>query len=193
MAIKAIIFDCFGVFVLSGRESVVKDFPDIKQDLHDLTVRSDYGFISRDDFNKELSDFTHIPADEVEARYWAKSTRNESVFQWANELKKAGGYKIGLLSNIGINWLNDFFPEEERKSLFDDVVLSSDVGYIKPDRKIFEIAAERLGVDTTECVMIDDLLENIEAASSVGMQGIVYGSTGEARAELERLLEPGRA
>jgi len=64
------------------------------------------------------------------------------------ELKKSGEYKIGLLSNIGRDWLKDVLPTEERRVLFDAEVLSSDVNMVKPSLEIFEIAAQRLGVRT---------------------------------------------
>ncbi len=188
MAIKAIIFDCFGVLVISGRGALLRDFPHLVGELEDLRMRSDYGFLSREEYNRATADLTGIPVSEVESRYWKKGVRNESAISWVAQLKDEGLYKIGLLSNIGPQWIADFLPQGERQRLFDDEVLSSTVGIVKPDREIFQLAAERLGVDTSECVMIDDLLENIDGATSVGMQGIVFGTTTQTQAELKRLL-----
>lgn len=193
MAIQAIIFDCFGVLVVSGMVALQHDFPEFSNELHDLRVRSDYGYISREDYNQAVSNITGIPIDQVESRYWKKSVRNESALDWVKSLKAAGHYKVSLLSNIGVAWIDDFLSLSERQQLFDDEVLSGVVGLLKPDRTIFQLAADRLGVDTSECVMIDDVLENIDGAVSAGMQGIVYNTTPQAQQDLERLLEQARA
>ena len=188
MAIKAIIFDCFGVLVMSGRESVQQDYPQFATELHDLTLRSDYGYISRPDFDKELSELTGIPLEGIEAHYWAKNVRSEPVFAWVRELKSAGEYKMALLTNIGKRWLDDFLPEAERQELFDAEVLSGEVGITKPDVRIYEMLADKLGVEPYECVMIDDLLENIEGAARAGMQTVLFGSLSQAQTDLERVL-----
>lgn len=188
MAIKAIIFDCFGVLVVSGTESMKHDFPHLSQQLHDLTLRSDYGYMNRSEFDDAISELTGVPRAEVEARYWQQNVRSEPVFEWVRMLKTEGIYKIGLLSNIGKEWLDDFLPIGERKTLFDDEVLSGVVGIVKPDLRIFELMAEKLGVETYECVMIDDILENVEGAKQAGMQTVLFGTLEQARSDLQEVL-----
>lgn len=188
MATKAIIFDCFGVLVISKLGSLQNDFPEKAAELRDLSLRSDYGYISRADYGKEVSELTGIQVDTFESVYWKHNVRNESAIEWVRALKATDNYKIGLLSNIGREWLGDFLPEDERRELFDDEVLSSMVGMIKPDPAIFQLMADKLGVPASECIMIDDLFINIEGASRIGMQGIVFGSVTQARQDLERLL-----
>lgn len=188
MAIKAIIFDCFGVLVMSKIASLRHDYPEQAAELLDLSTRSDYGFISRADYGNEVARLTGVSADDFEALYWRRNVRNEGAIEWVRQLKATNTYKIGLLSNIGREWLDDFLPEAERRNLFDTEVLSSMVGIVKPDPAIFQLMAERIGVAAGECVMIDDLLSNIEGAAHIGMQGIVFGSVMQAQQDLERLL-----
>ena len=188
MAIKAIIFDCFGVLVMSKIESLRHDYPEQAAELLDLSVRSDYGYISRADYGQEVARLTGIPADDFEALYWRRNVRNEAAIEWVRALKATNTYKIGLLSNIGREWLDDFLPQDERRDLFDGEVLSSMVGMMKPDPAIFQLMSERLGAPADECVMIDDLLSNIEGAAHIGMQGVVFGSVMQAKQDLERLL-----
>jgi FMN phosphatase YigB (HAD superfamily) len=188
VAIQAIIFDCFGVLVVSGHESVQHDYPELAQELRDLTVRSDYGYISRADFDKELSELTGIPVEGIEAHYWAKNVRSEAVFDWVRSIKQEATYKVGLLSNIGQEWLDDFLPEAEREQLFDAEVLSGQVAMTKPDQRIFELMAERLGVEPDECVMIDDIRENLDGAQRAGMKTVLFGSLSQAQADLARVL-----
>jgi putative hydrolase of the HAD superfamily len=188
VAIKAIIFDCFGVLVVSGTESMKHDFPQLSQQLHDLTLRSDYGYMSRSEFDDAISELTGVPHDEVEARYWQQNVRSESVFKWVRRLKNEGTYKIGLLSNIGKEWLDDFLPTDERGTLFDGEVLSGVVGIVKPDVRIFEMMAEKLGVQSEECVMIDDILENVEGAKRAGMETVFFGTLEQAQSDLQEVL-----
>lgn len=50
-----------------------------------------------------------------------------------------------------------------------DVIVSGDEGVVKPDRRIYEIAHERMGSpDPTAVLFTDDSLKNIEAAASFG-------------------------
>jgi len=188
VAIKAIIFDCFGVLIMSGGNSLKHDFPNLSQELRDLTLQSDYQYIDRKEYDQKIAEITGIPVSEVESRYWAKNIRYEPVFEWIRSLKDEGIYKIGLLSNIGKEWLDDFLPEAERHDLFDGEILSGVVGIVKPDVRIFEMMAEHLGVETYECVMIDDLLSNTEGAARAGMATVLFGSVQDAKADLQRVI-----
>ncbi len=185
MAIKAIIFDCFGVLVLSGRGLLYHDFPALKDQIYDFERQSDYGIISRSEFNEAVGQLAHLSPETIEDRYWSTSVLNESAIDLVKELKLSGRYKIGLLSNIGRGWLNDFMPVDQRLGLFDAEVLSGDVGMVKPALEMFEMAAQRLGVEPFECVMIDDLLTNIDGAERVGMKGVLFGTATQARTELD--------
>jgi putative hydrolase of the HAD superfamily len=189
MAIKAIIFDCFGVLVSSGRVNMYRDYPMLHAEIDDLERQMDYGMASRQQFNDSVSELTGLSVDEIERRYWSIYARNELVIDWANQLKTSGEYKVGVLSNVGRGFISDFLPEIDRGDLFDSVILSSSVGMIKPDPAIFELAAKQLNVLTYECVMIDDLPPNIDAAQFAGMKGIVFGSLNQAKSDLRELLE----
>ncbi|WP_245647172.1 HAD family hydrolase [Microtetraspora niveoalba] len=71
----------------------------------------------------------------------------------------------------------------------DDVVNSARVGVAKPDRAIYEIAAERAGVPMERCLFVDDRTENVEAAVALGMTGVVYGGIADLEAALAPLLD----
>jgi len=89
------------------------------------------------------------------------------------------GYKTSLLSNAGPGLLDINFPKDQQIKFFDDSVLSCDVHLTKPDPKIYELAANRIGVDVSECVFIDDSQRNIDGANLVGMKGILYSGYDE--------------
>ncbi|MEU6914314.1 HAD-IA family hydrolase [Streptomyces olindensis] len=73
--------------------------------------------------------------------------------------------------------------------LADHVVSSARVGVVKPDREIYEIAAERAETDMERCLFIDDRLENIEAAVALGMTGVHYRGPEDLRRVLGFALD----
>ena len=188
MVIKAIIFDCFGVLVTSARVVLKKDYPQYKNQIDDLNHQADYGLISRQQFDEQLSNLIGITPDQVESNYWRKSVRDEDTINWLRQLKKSGMYKIGMLSNVGRGFMDSFFTPLEQHEMFDEVILSSDVDLAKPEIAIFELMADRLGVEPNECIMIDDTALNVEAAKNAGMQGIWFVSTDTAQNEFDIIL-----
>jgi epoxide hydrolase-like predicted phosphatase len=193
MVTKAIIFDCFGVLVSSARNILTDSHPEFKTQIDDLGHQSDYGLISRQQFNESLAELFDMTPEAVDIMYWGSSIRDETAINWVRQLKSSGKYKIGMLSNVGFGFFNKFFPESEQKELFDEVVLSSDVGMAKPEAMIFELTAQRLGVSPSQCIMIDDTALNIEVAGNVGMQVILCKSIVQTMSDLDRLLESDRA
>jgi putative hydrolase of the HAD superfamily len=98
---------------------------------------------------------------------------------------RAGGIKTGLISN---SWGLGIY-ERAPVDLFDETVISGDVGLHKPQPEIYELACERLGVQPRECVFVDDLRENAEGAEAVGMTAILHRDSAATVARLEELLK----
>jgi putative hydrolase of the HAD superfamily len=68
------------------------------------------------------------------------------------------------------------------------MVVSAAIGHVKPDPEAYEITAEKLGVEPSECVFIDDKESFCQAAEAVGMKSVWYREFEQARADLEKLL-----
>jgi epoxide hydrolase-like predicted phosphatase len=97
---------------------------------------------------------------------------------------RAAGIKTGLISNSWGLGIYDRAPVD----LFDETVISGDVGLHKPQREIYELACERLAVTPGDCVFVDDLRENVEGAEAAGMTAILHRDSTETVAQLEELL-----
>jgi 2-haloacid dehalogenase len=67
------------------------------------------------------------------------------------------------------------------------VVVSGEVGVIKPDPRIYEIAIERFAIDPHRAVYIDDVRINVAAAVHLGIHGIHFTSAALLRVELTSL------
>ena len=86
---------------------------------------------------------------------------------------KEKGYKIYLLSNASLRQPL-YFPRIPGNQYFDGTVISAILGICKPDRRIYEYLLFKYGLKAEECVFIDDLPANIEAANEVGIHGILF-------------------
>ena len=187
MAIKAIIFDCFGVLITSGRNLLYQSYPHLITDINDLEHQSDYGMISHQQFDVAMAELIGVTPEEVRSRYYNVNAQNKATIDWARELKTSNQYKIGMLSNIGHGWLDKSLIAGN-EDLFDEIIISGDVGMVKPEVAIFELTANRLGVESSDCVMIDDMAVNIDGAISAGMQGIIFNTVQQAKVELAALV-----
>jgi HAD superfamily hydrolase (TIGR01509 family) len=92
-------------------------------------------------------------------------------------LRAAGRVRLGLLSNAP-RGTSATLEARGLVPLFDDAVVSGDVGLAKPDPAIYRLAAERLGVAPAACLFIDDMARNIEGARQAGMTGHLYEAGG---------------
>lgn len=83
-------------------------------------------------------------------------------------------YRCSILSNADVSLRGRLEGELALHHLFDDIVVSAEVGVAKPAARIFQLAAERLGVEPPACVFVDDWDQNVEAAREVGMQAVLH-------------------
>ncbi|GAA3444373.1 HAD family hydrolase [Planomonospora venezuelensis] len=97
---------------------------------------------------------------------------------------RAAGLKTCLLSN---SWANDY-PRDSWDGIFDEIVISGEVGMRKPEPRIFEHTLGVVGLSGAECVFIDDIEANITAARALGIVGVHHRDPETTITELETLL-----
>jgi putative hydrolase of the HAD superfamily len=83
-------------------------------------------------------------------------------------------FRCSILSNADRSLRGRLEGELALHELFDDIVVSAEVGMAKPDPAIFRLAAARLGLPPASCVFVDDWDKNVEAARAVGMQAVLH-------------------
>jgi putative hydrolase of the HAD superfamily len=97
--------------------------------------------------------------------------------------------KMGLLSN-GWPSTRSFIDERWHiADIFDDMVISAEVGLAKPDQRIYQLALDRLGVEAEQTIFIDDFDENIQGARDLGIHGIHFQNPQIVMEELKDLLD----
>lgn len=147
------------------------------------------GEIDVPDFERQLAarlttvDGGPVEADGLLTRMFSGFGAEPMMAEALRHAKQAG-LSTALLSN---SWGNEY-PREGWDELFDVVVISGEVGMRKPEARIYELAADRLGLAPQQCVFVDDLAPNIQGAAEVGMLGIHHVTPQETLDELEALL-----
>lgn len=177
MAIKAIIFDCFGVLTIDGWKQIREDVLHTDEQrlrAHDLEKAVSTGVIGYDDFVEGVAELTGFTIQETRGRL-VDTAANERMFEYIRDTLKPH-YKIGLLSNAADNWLSNLFAPWQ-VALFDEIVLSCDVGMVKPQAEIYDLIATRLDMLPEECVFVDDIERFVTAAVDVGMKAMVFTDT----------------
>ncbi len=186
--IKAIIFDCFGVLTTDRWKEFCATLTnsEILYEAHSLNHQYDSGKITQNEFLEKIRKLTGRSPEIVDVTPDNEISKNTFLLNYISQLKSH--YKIGLISNIATNWIRSKFLTPDEVKLFDDMVLSFEVGVTKPDPKIFHIAADRLGVETDECILVDDIDRYCEAAKKEGMKAILYENFAQMKDNLEKLL-----
>ena len=152
--------------------------------------RMEKGEISVDEFAAGLAQIMsersgiQVPPEGLVQKLFSLMELDEAMFTAVAAARRAG-IRTGLLSN---SWGSENYPHHRFEELFDALVISGDVGIRKPDPAIFALAAERLKVQPADCVFIDDLDRNIEAAEEAGMVGILHRKADTTIPRLAELL-----
>jgi HAD superfamily hydrolase (TIGR01509 family) len=187
--IKAVVFDCFGVLArdgwLSFRDEHFDKDPELLEKATISNKRVDAGLASYEDFVHEIAELSGVSISDTR-RVLEDNVPNDALLTYIRDQLKPS-YKIGFLSNAGANWMNDIFQPWQVK-LFDEVVISYQLGVIKPHPLMYETIAHKLGVMPEECVLIDDQLRYCEGAEAVNMKAIQFTSNKQAITQLEQLL-----
>lgn len=88
------------------------------------------------------------------------------------------------------NWSAETFPISRTRfdflDWFEDIVVSGEVGMIKPDPRIFQLAIARNRLEPQRTLFVDDSVANVEAARGVGLHAVHFCDAASLRDDLER-------
>ena len=107
---------------------------------------------------------------------------DQQLLDYIIELRKT--YKTGLLTNMSAGGIARVFTLNEGEKYFDVAVASDDIGFAKPEARSYEIIADKLGVRTDECVMVDNRELCVTGAIETGMRAILYTSLEDLQQKL---------
>lgn len=112
--------------------------------------------------------------DRFAAVFCQYQERHEAALAFARDLQARANVLVGIISNtneVHASWLHANLPE---LSLFSSVILSNEVGLLKPDPTIFELALNQLDVPPEQALFVDDLAENVVGGTAVGLSGYAH-------------------
>ncbi|OGG06862.1 hypothetical protein A2872_00565 [Candidatus Gottesmanbacteria bacterium RIFCSPHIGHO2_01_FULL_42_12] len=194
--IKAVIFDVGGVLHYNSADLVFNDmaqemgltrqeFSNYCEGPFDLFGR---GLIDETEFWRQFVKVAGIKKDAPTYSLWSRKFENVKdlkVLKIVEDLKNKG-IKVAVCSNTivphaAVNRENGTYD------LFPVVVLSNEVGFRKPDSKIFEITLYKLEITPDEAVFVDDGEDNIIAAEKMGMKGVLFKNAEQLRVDLIKL------
>ena len=199
MAIRAVFFDFGGVIMRteyqSPRQKLAERF-NMDYDEIDKAVfgsesarRASLGEITEEKHWAEIAKRFKQPASQMQAfrdMFFGGDVIDRSLVAEIQSMR--GKFHTGLISNAW-SGLREFITKEKVISVFDTVVISAEVGIVKPSAGIYEIALKQAKVKATEAVFVDDMPVNIEACEKVGMKGILFRDPQESMDRLKRLLK----
>lgn len=114
-------------------------------------------------------------------------TRYDYAIPWIREVKEKG-CRVYVISNFAEKPYQDCSEALDFLSETDGAVLSYQEQMIKPSPEIYRLLCSRYGLKPEECVFIDDMPVNVEAAIEQGMRGILFRSLEQVKKELNEML-----
>lgn len=200
LAIRAVVFDVGNVLELSEDNYVFDEWAaslgltssDFAERAQAAWDGGDIGTVTLEEVHRTLGEALGIDDAQVNgimASMWREylGTPNTAMTEWARGLRPR--YKTGILSN-------SFVGAREREQaaygymdFIDDLVYSHEVGLLKPDPQIYLLSCERLGVQPSQAVFIDNHAPFAQAARDVGMHAVHFtGDNAKAIAQVSALL-----
>jgi epoxide hydrolase-like predicted phosphatase len=199
MTINAIIFDLGGVLLrtadFSPRDKLAAN---LRMSLHELEEfifggesgdRAQRGEITvwehwenlRSQINCSPQDFKAL-LDE----FFAQDELDQKLIGYVRRLHKT--YKTALLSNAWDDLRQVIAEKWHFENAFDEMIISAEVKLAKPDPRIFQLVLDRLSVEASQAIFVDDMQRNVDGAKAVGLHGIQFRTPQQMRFDLERLL-----
>ncbi|TFF96470.1 MAG: HAD family hydrolase [Promethearchaeota archaeon] len=176
---KWLILDAMGVIFTVGRDLYELLIPfvwRIDPKIPDTLMLETYleaskGSITSEELWNRLGLGNKYP--EIEKQYLDQQLTIDSEFlALSSKFKKR--YRMALLSNDVKEWSQYLRDKFKLNKIFDEVIISGEVGLRKPDKQIFTLLLEQLGTGPENCIFVDDNLTNLQAAAELGITTIRF-------------------
>src|SRR6516225_7752801 len=172
MTIRAVVFDIGDVLEIRSRTGWVEKWEarlhlkpgELHEQLMDVWRDGSFGILSEDEVHKSIGEILGIDQGQVEALLadlWEEYLGELNVELAAYFSSLRSHYQTALLSN---SFVGARGKEQERyryAELCDLLIYSHEERIAKPERRIFELTCERLGVQPAEVVFLDDVEANV--------------------------------
>lgn len=149
-----------------------------------VSEQLDHGNITTEQFFARLAELSNESVDELRATFIAEPTIDQDVLTLILNLRNK--YKVGLISNAPSEFLREILQKYKLEQHFDTIVISSEVGMIKPQPEIFAYALHHLASTPPETIFIDDNKQYVTGAVMAGLRGITFLSAEQLAEDLKK-------
>lgn len=133
-------------------------------------VDYDMGVSSFDKVVSDLSAYREVDEEYTRSMILASISRQETIIPTEALIHdlKAAGYKLYVLSNMSREFI-EYLRQQPVYKYFDGEVISCEEGVVKPMPQIYNILIQRYELDVEHTMFIDDRIENVEVAKTLGI------------------------
>lgn len=179
MTNKWLILDAMGVIFELGRDLYELLIPfvwskniEISDNLMiEIYLKASKGLIKSSEIWNQLGFGDKYP--QIEKEYLDTQLIIDPEFlELMSDFKKE--YSMALLSNDVKEWSHYLRQKFGLNDIFNEVIISGEVGLRKPDEKIYKLLLERINAPPSNCVFVDDNLNNLRSASRLGIKTIRF-------------------
>jgi len=199
MSIQAILWDIGGVLErtedLTPRQKVAErlgiEVPDLTHLLfgHTDNFRVQLGEITPEEHWENVRGQLGLSESDMLAVRQAFFAGDRLDMDLVDDIRKLKHeYCTAVLSNYMAVLRDRIIDEWDIGDAFNYLVISSEIGLMKPHPEIYQFALETIGFEPEETVFIDDSIENVEGAQAVDIHGILFTSPAQVKTDLSKLL-----
>lgn len=193
-----IVFDLGGVLLTWKPEQIVKGiFKDrevqkIVMDeifCHPDWIDLDRGTLDKDIAIERATFRTGLPKSEIKKLMELvpySLIPNPEIVELVRSVKKNGN-RVFVLSNMHVDSIDFIEQKYPFWDVFDGMVISSRIQMVKPELEIYEHLLEKFDLMVEKTIFIDDIPENLEVASKLGMRIIKFENAFQCKEELKAL------
>lgn len=203
MAIRAVVFDIGGVLELDVIELVDNDLDarweqllglqagELNQRMESFWHAGSLGECTEEDVHQGMCERLGMSQEQVQEYMrgmwdWYCGRLNVPMADYFCSLRPR--YQTAILSNSFVGARREEQQRYHFEEMCDLIIYSHEVGVAKPERRIFELTCERLGVQPAEMIFLDDVEGHIAVARELGIHAIHFKETTQAIADIEACL-----
>jgi|SRR5450755_1432469 HAD superfamily hydrolase (TIGR01549 family) len=116
-------------------------------------------------------------------RAFESTPMNDGMFRLARKLRET--YRLGIITDNKKDRMDHLRRFQELESLFDPIVVSSEVGSSKESSEIFKHALGCLKICAKDSIFIDNNMKNLVVPNALGMNTVFYD---DERNDIEELI-----
>ncbi len=199
MTMRAVVFDIGGVLEITPATSMIEKWEtrlhlkpgELEEQLNSAWGDGALQERSEEELQKSLSEITGMDQAQVDAfvhGFWEEYLGELNVELAAYFSSLRPHYQTALLSNS----FSGARKREQERYHFDEMtdllIYSHEEGMAKPERRIFALTCNRLGVQPDEMIFLDDFEPHVAAAREFGIHAILFQETAQAIADVQACL-----